>query len=460
MNNLKLHDLEIERAILGYCLKNDNALEQLLIRGIVKEDFYNTEHQNIFEAYVYTFSRHGTIDLVLVASENKNVSIHCLATLFNAALSINIKAHCTILLNLSINRQYLNLAKKIQCGTINDIGNFVKNESEKIELLKQRINSENALITLDKVKLLDIHEVEKIKTGFAEIDDRILGFVMGSLNIITGYNGNGKSTLINQMCISESINQGYKVFAYSPELTSSNLKSWLYPTIAIEDHFSKRNYNGVERKVVGKIGTEMIDKWLSDKLYIYSDDSITSSGEQLLKDMEYMAKEKEVKVFIIDNLMKVDIEESYKNELLAQKIFVNKLKGFARKHNCIIHLVAHPRKPQQNGYEKISKFDIAGSGDITNIADYVMAIRRITEKDRIEDEDSKYPLGLKDAIIKIMKDRPRGNNEFCINLNFNESRRRFYSSLNELNKEYGYLKNLDIVQVEYDNSIFRVDTEH
>lgn len=66
-----------------------------------------------------------------------------------------------------------------------------------------------------------------MKTGFKDIDTKILGFMPGSLVVLTGYNVNGKSKLINQMCIAQSLVQGYKVFAYSPELTNTCFKRWL-----------------------------------------------------------------------------------------------------------------------------------------------------------------------------------------------------------------------------------------
>lgn len=438
----EIFDLETERAILGDCLNNPNSLEQLLLHGVVKEDFYNLEHQNIYEAFINTYSKHGSIDIVLVVSENKDIPISYLSELFGAAIRISLKAHIKTLMNLSINRQYLKLATEIQKGGAKDIGAFIKTEIEKIDILKARINAENTITTLDKVKPINIYEAEKVKTGFKAIDKKILGFIFGSLNVITGYNGNGKSTLINQMCIAESLSQGYKVFAYSPELTNSNLKSWLYPTIAIKDHFVMRDYYGAKYNVVGDIGIRLIDQWIADKLYIYTDDSITNSGSKLLRDMEFMAIEKGVRVFIIDNLMKINIEESYKNELLAQKMFVNELKEFARKYNVLVHLVAHPRKPGQSTSSKISKFDIAGTGDITNLSDYVISISRVTERERNEDPT------LKDSVIKVMKDRPKGTSDFYVDCNFDINRKRFYISFDELDKNYGYTKNMDLVEVE------------
>lgn len=443
-------DLDIEESILGECIRSKDNLIKVMDIGVTSEDFYNSNNQKVYEGLISTFAKHNEIDLFLASRELKGtVMPSYLTNLVDGSIAMtNIKPHVDRLIALSIRRQYEKLGREIQAAEIDDIGTFIQNQLERIEKSKGKLNNLNTITTLDKVKQVDIYKAEKIKTGFIDIDKRILGMLMGSLDIITGYNGNGKSTLINQMCIAQSLSQGYKVFAYSPELTNSNFKSWLYPTIADNDHFINKQFGEFSYRAVGPIGTKIIDNWIKDKLYIYSDDSITNSGSQLLKDMEKLAKYSGVRVFIIDNLMKVDLEDSYKNELIAQKNFVNSLKEFARKYNVLVHLVAHPRKPQANEESKITKFDIAGTGDITNLADYIVAVKRVTEKDKEIDKAKGSPLGLKDCVVKVMKDRPKGTSEFAVNLNFDKVRKRFYSYPNELNREYGYIPKNELVQVE------------
>lgn len=445
----------IEANILGECLRNNRSIDKILSYGVSKDDFYSTKHRDIFESIVNTYKKYSTVDVVLVAGDNKNLSISYLAELFSSSLSINIKSYVKMLKEYSSNRKYIEIANALQNGKVEDCSLIIRKVVEDEEELNRKLNSDNTIITLDRVKTININKAEKIKTGFKGIDDKILGFMMGSLNVITGYNGSGKSTIINQMCIAESLSQGYKVFAYSPELTNSNLKSWLYPTLAINDHFVSREYNGVKYKKVGNIGIKVIDGWIKDKLYIYSDDSMTSSPNQLLNDMEYLFNNKGVRVFIIDNLMKLDLENGYKDRYVGQKHFTNALKEFARKYNVLIHLVAHPKKPQELNKPKLDKFDISGSADISNLADYVMGIVRVSDSMRKEAWE-KDKIDLKDCIIKFLKDRPSGSNEFNIILSFDKTRRRFYNIEKELEKDYGYTRKLDMVQVENEINLFNI----
>lgn len=440
-------NIDIEKALLGNCIKSKENFVKLLDRGVTTEDFYNTRNQNVFNSLLECYSSKNTTDPLIVAKiavKYKVLPSYITELVAETIDYSDLSAYINELLNLRIVRERLKLAQDIQAGKITT-DEDIKKRFENIDFIKSKIGDTNTITTLDKVEIVDIYSMEKISTGFNKIDEKLLGFVRGSLNIITGYNGNGKSTFLNQMCIAESLSQCYKVFAYSPELTNSNLKSWLYPTLANEEHFIEKSFKGHKYKTLGNIGVKYIDKWIKDKLFIYTDDSLTTDEDQLLLDMNKMANQG-VKVFIIDNLMKIDLKDSYKNEYMAQKIFVNKLKNFARKYGAIVHLVAHPRKPQQ-GNSKVTKFDVAGTGDITNLADYAIAIKKNSEKEKKNDST------LKDAYVEVLKDRMRGY-EFGVDLNFCKYRRRFYTDNYELNKDYGYLDKEELVQVECQENIF------
>lgn len=440
-------NLDIEKTLLGNCILSKETFIKVLDRGVVTEDFYNTNNQKVYDSLLESYSLKDSTDILIVSkiAISKGIKTSYLTELVSESIEYSdVTAYINELLNLRIVRERLKLAKDIEAGAITT-DEEIKKRFDSIDFIKSKIGNDNTITTLDRVQIVDIHTMEKIPTGFKAIDKKLLGFVMGSLNIITGYNGNGKSTFLNQMCIAESLSHGYKVFAYSPELTNSNLKSWLYPTIANDEHFINKTYNGVPYKTLGNVGIKYIDSWIKDKLFIYTDDSITTDEQQLLLDMNRLAKQG-VKVFIIDNLMKIELKDAYKNEYMAQKIFVNKLKNFARKYGVIVHLVAHPRKPQQ-GNSKVTKFDVAGTGDITNLADYAISIKKNSEREKKKDPT------LKDAYVEILKDRMRGF-EFGVDLNFDKVRRRFYSDNQELNKDYGYTNNCELVQVENQQEVF------
>lgn len=277
----------------------------------------------------------------------------------------------------------------------------------------------------DCIEDYNVYEAENIKTGFKKLDAVMYGFVEGSLNVFTGNSGAGKSTLINQMCILESIYQRHKVFVFSGELTNSNLKYWIAHTLANE-----KDIEVIERKdgsSYSKIKKEAINsmaKWLKGKLFIYNND-LDYSYKTILNRMEKLAKRYGVKVFIIDNLMTVNLGNG-KDRLEAETEFITSIKQFAKTYNAIVHLVAHPRKIAKG--EIVDKVDVSGSGNITNLADYVTTITRVEAEEGSLEEDH--------TVFSVKKNRPTGVQNKNVKLFFNSFRRRFYITNEEINKNY------------------------
>ena len=313
--------------------------------------------------------------------------------------------------------------KIVRCEVANDI-NELLHKYGKLAVLKQIEKASTPTLegvaTLDMIEDFDVHEAETLKTGIDYIDDKLVGMVFGSLNVLSGRNGSGKSTILNQIYIAEAINQGYKTFLFSGELIGGNVKYWLLQTLANEDQFAEYTAkDGHKYKKVTIQSKEKIVNDMKDRFFLYDSDDYRI--EAIIEKMTILAKRYGVRVFVIDNLMTV--ESSLKDKYEAETDIVKKLKNFAKKYNALVHLVAHPRKSMN---DEIEKDDVAGSANITNLADYVTTISRA------KDDEVEY-----DAILKILKNRHTGVN-VGKRLMFNIERKRFYSSETEkeLNKRY------------------------
>lgn len=313
--------------------------------------------------------------------------------------------------------------KIVRCEVANDI-NELLHKYGKLAVLKQIEKASTPVLegvaTLDMIEDFDVHEAETLKTGIDYIDEKLIGMVFGSLNVLSGKNGSGKSTILNQIYIAEAINQGYKTFLFSGELIGGNVKYWLLQTLANEDQFAEYTAkDGHKYKKVTIQSKEKIVNDMKDRFFLYDSDDYRI--EAIIEKMTILAKRYGVRVFVIDNLM--TIESSLKDKYEAETDIVKKLKNFAKKYNALVHLVAHPRKSMN---DEIEKDDVAGSANITNLADYVTTISRA------KDDVVEY-----DAILKILKNRHTGVN-VGKRLMFNIERKRFYSSETEkeLSKRY------------------------
>lgn len=321
------------------------------------------------------------------------------------------------------NRLPNNSVKIVRCEVSNDI-NELLHKYGKLAVLKQIEKASTPVLegvaTLDMIEDFDVHEAETLKTGIDYIDDKLVGMVFGSLNVLSGRNGSGKSTILNQIYIAEAIAQGYKTFLFSGELIGGNVKYWLLQTLANEEQFAEYTAkDGHKYKKVTIQAKEKIVNDVKDRFFLYDSDDYRI--ETIIEKMTILAKRYGVRIFVIDNLMTV--ESSVKDKYEAETDVVTKLKNFAKKYNSIVHLVAHPRKSMN---DEIEKDDVAGSANITNLADYVTTISRA------KDEEQEY-----DAVLKIIKNRHTGVN-VGKKLMFSIERKRFYSAETEkeLNKRY------------------------
>jgi twinkle protein len=79
----------------------------------------------------------------------------------------------------------------------------------------------------------------------------------------------------------------------------------------------------------------------------------------------------------------------------SQTRFVTRLTEFAKRREVVVHLVAHPRK---TGRSEVQADDVAGIGDITNLADNVFRVDRLPDNNGMS----------ADARIRILKNREYG----------------------------------------------------
>jgi len=305
---------------------------------------------------------------------------------------------------------------------------------------------------------------EVIQSGLPNLDKLMGGFEMGNLTVWTGMNAAGKSTILGQIMI-EGIEQNYNVFTFSGELQAHKFQYWLDLQAAGREH--------LEQKVSQKTGKEYysikndiqkkIHNWYRDKIWLY-DNKAGMSFSEIIKIMDVYCKQRNCRIFLIDNVMRLDLYNLDKDEYRAQSKFINAISDFAQTRNVHVHVVAHPRKVFGN---IITKADISGSGDLTNRADNVLAVHRITTKFKAEFEaaNKKTPTEYVEAVLKadnaieIFKTREAGAQDVMIPLNFHVGSKRlvdvFYPEM--ATKQYGWIGNGEYVDWEKLGRLIEID---
>lgn len=264
---------------------------------------------------------------------------------------------------------------------------------------------------------------------------------------ITG--NSGKSSLINQIFINESLNQGYDIFCYSGELDAKVLKSWIDLNLAGEENIIPSSDPAI--RVIKDEAKAEINKWYDGRVWIY--DNISNKAKDIIDTGINVTRKYGAKIWVIDNLMMLDLEdnESDTNILQKQKEFMSDLVRIAHTYNILIILVIHPRKVSVNQSDLIVD-DVAGSGNLVNLSQYVLSVRRISEKEKQGVEDKihgGYKKGFEpipyDISVDILKNRYTGKLGLAP-LNFEYSSYRFYSNDEERYRRYKWNKSMEPIK--------------
>lgn len=300
------------------------------------------------------------------------------------------------------------------------------------------------VVNLSDVSEFNLEEADGLYTHLQPLDDIIYKFLMGSVVVLTGKRGSGKSSLANQIFASEGLNQGYDIFYYSGELDPRVLRSWIDLNLAGEEKVKEDKTGFI--KIIDANARKEISDWYNGRVWIYDNNS--NKAKDILDSGINVTRKYGSRIWILDNLMMMDLDSDgdLTSTLQKQKEFIVNIVKIAQTYNILIVLVIHPRKVSVNQSDLIAD-DVSGSGDLTNMAQYVVSARRFTqkEKDGIPDGRGGYKKDSEpipyDVAVEVLKNRYTGRQGTAM-LNFNYSDYRFYSSESERTKRYKWNKDM------------------
>ena len=197
-------------------------------------------------------------------------------------------------------------------------------------------------------------ELTGFASGWSKIDDEDIRFRSGELWGISGFNGSGKSMWLNQLSLN-AIRQGKKVLIASMEMTprytlGRMMRQATAQRLPVKEHRGKT-----------------LD-WLSPNLWLFVD-TLTPKPDDLLKVFEYAYRRYGVEVFIIDSMTNLVRHDDYQ----GQQVLMEKLVNFKLAYKTTLFVVTHARKGESES-KAPGKFDVKGSGAITDLADGFMSV--------------------------------------------------------------------------------------
>lgn len=250
---------------------------------------------------------------------------------------------------------------------------------------------------------------------FNGVDQPWFQFRSGELTVWTGYNGHGKSLLLNQVLIGLQC-QGERVCVFSGEMTPVNQGRRLVKQLTGQDRPTQAYF-------------DHCGEWIQDKSWLFNLTG-TATIDRLLEVFRYGFKRYGIRHFVIDSLMMTDVPEDGAGAMSAQKEAMRKLAGFCRELGVHLHLVAHPRKGE-NEKKGPGKLDVAGSSKITDAADNVFSVWS-AQKEEGEGPDTS------DAKLELHKQRNGEVQAKKLWLYFNRPAMQF--TTNPQRRPYQYVK--------------------
>jgi twinkle protein len=217
----------------------------------------------------------------------------------------------------------------------------------------------------------------------------------GELTVWAGDNGSGKSLLVGQV-VGWLLAWGERALIASMEMRPEE-------TVA-------RLANQLAGCVPSEAFIRGLCDWGEGRLWLY-DRLDTVESERVVRMVRAVTQRLGVTHVVIDSLVKCRVPQDGDGAMTAQTRFVDELQHLAKHLDIHIHLIAHTRKPER-GAAKVTKHDIRGASQITDLADNVVLVTRNRRKEelaRLDPEDlddaDREELERPDTLLTVAKQR-------------------------------------------------------
>lgn len=290
-----------------------------------------------------------------------------------------------------------------------------------------------SVVDYSEIEELDISQIDGVTTGIKPLDNELLKIFFGTLTVLSGRPGSGKTSIIDQT-IARTIDDNKSVFLFSKEMPERMSANWFNTIIAGRRNMTeKMSGDGRKYYIVPYSTQKKMQSYYNKKLFIYRDDE-PNDVESVMRSAEECVRKFGCKLIVFDNLMMIDLNCSESDKNTAQTNLINSLIKFAAKFNVAVVLIAHPRKTQDTNSD-IEMYDISGTSNIINLAMRSIGLRRVSKKEK---GDPKSKWHKYDVVLTVIKDRLLGKTDFQLGLWYDLTSRRFYTDYAEYDAKFAW----------------------
>lgn len=435
-DKLPPQDIEAEQSVLGALMLDKNAIAKV-VDVLEPQDFYRTNHQQMFEIIVELYEKNQPIDVLSVSSrlKEKNLleEVGGAGYLTSLVSQVPTASHIPHYGNIVHKKRVLRelIAASYEIGSLareeeKDINQLLDEAEQKIFRISQKSagpafmhikqDLETAFERIDQ-----LHKgggkLRGVGTGFVLLDQYLAGLQKSDLIVLAARPSLGKTALALDIARNVALREKVPVGLFSLEMSREQVIDRLIASEASVDLWKLRT--GRLSESGDPSDFDLVQEAMArlSDAPIYIDDAATPTVLQMRTMARRLQAETGLGLLVVDYLQLVLPHTQSDNMVQQITAITRSLKALARELNIPIIAISQLSRAVEQRSPQIPKLsDLRESGSIEQDADVVLFIYR---EDR-EKRDSERQ-NVADIIVAKHRNGPLGK----IPLYFNESTVRF-----------------------------------
>lgn len=405
IRKIQPNSVEAEQAVLSSMLMNRDAVV-IVADMLTKDDFYQSQYGEIFDAMIELYHEGSGIDLITVTERLKQkgvpemvYSVETMEELFNmVSTSANVKEYAEIVRDRANMRRLIKLAENTanECYSLKDSSaNLINNVESQILEMTQNANNTDEITPIREVVdnvLRNVRAASKLKgnvtgvpTGFLDLDDMLSGLHGSELILIAARPAMGKTAFVLNIANYVILKTDVPVAIFNFEMNKEQLVQRM---IAMDSQVNSQNI---------RTGNLQDEQWLklyessniigSTKLYIEDQSNVTIGD--IRNKCRKLKQRYGIGLIIIDYLQLMSGNGRTDSRQQEVSEISRGLKVLAKELDVpIIALSQLSRAVESRPDHRPMLSDLRESGSIEQDADVVMFIYREDKyKDDLPEED-------------------------------------------------------------------------
>lgn len=389
MANLKVppHNTDAEQSVLGAILIDKEAIN-IASEILAATDFYDAQHQLVFEAMVALYEQRHPIDLVTLTAQLKKQKLYkdigsaFLTDLVNAVpTAAHVEQYARIIKDASIKRNLIKISADVTTLAF-DENKEVREVLDVAESSVFAISQGNTIRGFIPIKqslaasfdrIDELHKsgagLRGIKTGFTDLDTMLSGMQASNLLILAARPGTGKTAMAMNIAQYVGVVEKKPIGIFSLEMSQEELVDRLLVGQADVDAW---------RLKTGRLSEEDFTK-LSEAMGqladapIFIDDTPGITISEMRTKARRLQLEHNISLIVVDYLQLVNPGKKLESRVQEVSVVSQALKNLARELKIpILALSQLSRAVEHRGDAKPQLADLRESGAIEQDADVVM----------------------------------------------------------------------------------------